>query len=1016
MDAQKKHTGKRRVLRILAWTGVGIVGLALVCVLALAGFLLWLTPERLTRIVNEEASEYVNADVRASDVRYTLWSTWPRLVVELDSLHVRSRNFDTLSASERRALPDSADFLLSTGAMRCGLNLKGLMAHKILLRNVEVDSLRLNLVAVTDSLNNFDIVQSSGREEVPYFHIDGLKIKRGGAISYTGVASDSQAKVQLDAASLIPLHGKSDSYALRLDGDVAVNSSGMTILDNFPFELDGDVSMRFKPFGISTDDYRVALGKIKGNVSMDIDMGGEMRLNSFNYRLQTVTLNDIMSALPWLNLPVMQRLHADLGMNLSARLTTPYVFSSAYLPSVAIDFSVPDGEVSYKLADGDIYRLDNAALNGSMIFDGHDPSASYVDIPAMWVSGMGADVDMSARITSLTTEPEVHADVKAKCNLDRLATNVKEMRSYKPHGEVEVDAALEFRLVKGVLYGTSTRLQVNSDRASANVGKYKIAVQGLKLSTSESYADALTRSAAMSDVPLMVDMSARRLRMESAADTLVMDMLGTRGKAYMGRRGAGEVVRHVSALMAGDRTIFESKGIKGDMKGLSVRIDADMLRDSVAVPSFVAPAGWSADNYALGTLAHTPQYLDIKVPAGLARFMSGWRAGVEVRLAGASIATPGFKSANSLRDLNLRATLDTVTLRHVTLRSGASAGRVSGQVSNLRQFLAGAGHAPLRVRLNMDLDTIQINHLARSYTDAHPESAIARGDKEAMAAGIDTIACLVPRNVEADIHFKAAQTRYINLHLYDLDGRLHVADGLAVVDTLHIGSDFGEAALRLHYDTRNVDNMGMDMRVGISDVNVVNFFKNFRKLAKAWPAVNNLSGTLSADVTGRMQIFPNMYIDVPSVWVNGHVRGRDLELKQNKFIRHVTRMLMIPSSDPLHIKDIDVHAAVHTNLIEVFPFTFEVCNYKLGLMGLNNLRGDIYYHIGVEKWPLKMPFGVNVKGTFRHPELRFGGQGWHDRNGAKITVGVDDSNRINMLKMARRGMGEFVHSAAVYNE
>lgn len=202
MDAQKKHTGKRRVLRILAWTGVGIVGLALVCVLALAGFLLWLTPERLTRIVNEEASEYVNADVRASDVRYTLWSTWPRLVVELDSLHVRSRNFDTLSASERRALPDSADFLLSTGAMRCGLNLKGLMAHKILLRNVEVDSLRLNLVAVTDSLNNFDIVQSSGREEVPYFHIDGLKIKQGSAITYTRVASDSQAKVQLDAASL----------------------------------------------------------------------------------------------------------------------------------------------------------------------------------------------------------------------------------------------------------------------------------------------------------------------------------------------------------------------------------------------------------------------------------------------------------------------------------------------------------------------------------------------------------------------------------------------------------------------------------------------------------------------------------------------------------------------------------------------------------------------------------------------------------------------------------------------
>lgn len=1016
MDAQKRHTYKKRVLKALKWTGVGVLGLVVVCVLAITGFLLWLTPERLTRIVNEEASEYVNADVRASNVRYTLWSTWPRLVVKLDSLHVRSRNFDNLGAAARKALPDSADFLLSTGGMRCGLNLKGLISHRIMLRDVEVDSVRLNLVAVTDSLNNFDIVQSTGRGEVPYFHIDGLKIKQGSAINYTGVASNSQATVQLDTAALQPVRRKADSYSLRLQGDVTVDGDGVRFLDNFPFELDGDVAIRFKPFGISTTDYRVSLGKIRGNVAMDVDMGGDVRLNSFNYRLQPVTLAELMSAMPWLDMPAMQRLHADLGMNLSARLTTPYMFSSAYLPSFAIDFSVADGKVSYTFADGDTYRLDKARLRGSMIFDGRDPSGSYVDIPEMQVSGMGVEVDMAARVTSLTTEPEVQAAVKAGCNLDRLAANVKEMQPYSPHGEVDVDAELGFRLAKGVIYGTSAQVRVSADHAAAKVGKYKMSVQGLRLSTAESYADALTRGAALSDIPLRVNMQARRLRMESPADTLVMSMVGTRGEAYMGRRGAGEVVRHASMSMTGDKTTFESKGIKGGLEGLKVNIVADMLRDSVRVAPFVAPATWGADSEALRELAHTPQYLDVKIPATMARLMSGWRAGAELRIAKASVATPGFNSANSMRNLNLRATFDTVTLRHVELQSGTSGGRVSAQVSNLRQFLAGAGHAPLRVKLDMDLDTIQINHLARSYTEAHPESAIARGDKEAMGAGIDTIACLLPRNLEADIRFKAAQTRYINLHLYDLDGRMRVADGLAVVDTLHIGSDFGEAALKLHYDTRNVDNMGIDMHVGISEVNVVNFFKNFQKLAKAWPAVNNLSGTLAADVKGRMQIFPNMYIDVPSVWANAHVRGRDLQLKQNKFIRRVTRMLMIPTSDPLHIHDIDIHAAVHTNLLEVFPFTFEVCNYKLMLEGLNNFRGEIYYHIGVDKWPLKLPFGVNIKGMFHEPVLRFGGKGWHDRNGAKITVGVDDSNRINMLKMARRGMGEFVHTAAVYNE
>lgn len=322
----------------------------------------------------------------------------------------------------------------------------------------------------------------------------------------------------------------------------------------------------------------------------------------------------------------------------------------------------------------------------------------------------------------------------------------------------------------------------------------------------------------------------------------------------------------------------------------------------------------------------------------------------------------------------------------------------------------------MRVSLDLDFDTIQINELARAYTSANPGSAIARDDKKGMEEGIDTIACLVPRNLEADIRFKARETRYINLKLYDLDGKMRLADGDASVDTLHIGSDFGEASVKLRYDTHDVESLGVRAGIDITQVDLVNFFKNFPSLTAMWPSFKNLSGDLSVSADTRLLIFPDMYINVPSIWADAEVHGRDLKLKQNSFIRRVTRMLMIPTSDPLHIHDIDIHAAVQTNLLEVFPFKLKVGSYDITLEGLNNFNGDLFYHIGVDKWPLKLPFGVNVKGSFSHPELRFGGKKWHDREGAKITAGVEDSNRINLLKMARRGMGEFVHTAAVYNE
>ena len=82
-----------------------IAAVILLTVGALCGVTWWLTPERLTRIVNEQASRRLNADVRTENVRFTLWSTFPHLRLEMDSLHVRSRNLDSLPPALKKDLP-----------------------------------------------------------------------------------------------------------------------------------------------------------------------------------------------------------------------------------------------------------------------------------------------------------------------------------------------------------------------------------------------------------------------------------------------------------------------------------------------------------------------------------------------------------------------------------------------------------------------------------------------------------------------------------------------------------------------------------------------------------------------------------------------------------------------------------------------------------------------------------------------------------------------------------------------
>lgn len=83
-------------VRLLKWTGITVLALIVLIVAGLCGLTWWLTPERLTEIVNREASEELNADVRTANVRFTFWSTFPHLRLEMDSVSLRSRNFDSI--------------------------------------------------------------------------------------------------------------------------------------------------------------------------------------------------------------------------------------------------------------------------------------------------------------------------------------------------------------------------------------------------------------------------------------------------------------------------------------------------------------------------------------------------------------------------------------------------------------------------------------------------------------------------------------------------------------------------------------------------------------------------------------------------------------------------------------------------------------------------------------------------------------------------------------------------------
>ncbi len=149
--------------------------------------------------------------------------------------------------------------------------------------------------------------------------------------------------------------------------------------------------------------------------------------------------------------------------------------------------------------------------------------------------------------------------------------------------------------------------------------------------------------------------------------------------------------------------------------------------------------------------------------------------------------------------------------------------RLSASAGNLRQAFTRSEPVLIPVRLSVDIDTLNINEMARAYGKACLTDA--DGNDAYVSSSADTVVVLLPRNLDMDLRVSAKETVYTNLKLYDLTTGVRMRDGVATVDDLRITSDFGHAYLDLKYDTRDAEAMSVEASLGFVQIDVVKFLR-----------------------------------------------------------------------------------------------------------------------------------------------------------------------------------------------
>lgn len=448
-EAPTPPTPKRRKplwWRIVKWVlGIGI-GIALLLV-AIVGVAVWiLTPSKLTPLVEKVASDYLNADVSVGRVELTYWHTFPSLELEVDSLGIISHSLRALPDSTRAALPANADSLLWLRRLEGKVNILKLLALKIELRDVVLDSPRANIIMLNDSVTNFDILPPSDSAEstdttsMPDITLNRFTLRGGLTARYFNAADTTDATLTLAPSEFVS--EKAPEYSLTTAGNARLSVAGIALPQDIAFRFDSRIDWEHdRPRRLALRDCTLGVGPVDTRFDTALDFGADgLTVESLDFKLLPLSVAETLAWLPREYTGELAGLQTDMTLSGSLRLTAPYNTAQSTLPSFDASLSIPAAWVKFQQMS-----LSKAELEANVRFDGSDIHRSTVNVKRLTMIGEGVGFTLEGTATDLFRDPLVHGVFKGGLSFAHLPSSLLASLPYRLNGLLKANATFDLR-------------------------------------------------------------------------------------------------------------------------------------------------------------------------------------------------------------------------------------------------------------------------------------------------------------------------------------------------------------------------------------------------------------------------------------------------------------------------------------------------------------------------------------------------------------------------------------------
>ena len=1014
-------------LKISCW----VVGcLILLCGIGLWCFTAYFSPQRITRLIENKSSEYLKADIKIGSIDYKIFSTYPWLKFEVDSLTIISESLKEMSPQQLALLPAYRDSLASVVKISGKINVHSLMHKKIKLKDIEVVRPVVNIVMVNDSVSNFNIVKKKlpKIKKAPKISLKEMNVESPVEIRFFSLQNDIEAGADIQSFYLTKY--AKDYYQMAFEGKIDGRFGLYELPTSVPLGFSTSLKIDLPEITLWLKDLSLKLA------GLNFSTTGEMMASANSLDIKEAEFNfsvdDIFELLNILPLQLKEKVTLPKGvsgklpMNLKAKLEQPYKLclnkigrlNIEDLPAISGSLNVEDGNIAFQPPQGKLIFADGVTLNVIGNFNPMDAEETRLELKELKMFGEGISLYVTTEINNLTgEEQEFNGYMNFNSNLMRSLSYLLPKSSMKIAGHLKGDvnfSGLAINLgkngVKNIRIGGDIETQsldvkeksIGTIRVKNLEGKYKAIVPSYPLT---NYAGA----------KLDFGFDADSLISDNSSTKVILAGLDVKLDAYDTVSGSpipeGTLLVNLKNLNAvNGNNVVAAKDIQFKTIG---KLQASSNTNYTTVSGAVG----TDDELIASRVEHTPLVLEYNGGSPLQTIMTMATLYTEAKVGNGHLETPDYLLPVEFSGIDLTTNLDNVRFKAGNISLGTTDFSMLGEIDGLKPFMTSYSATPLFVSMDIDFDNVDINQLSWGYYGALLKQGKSRDSvfyvpPMSPFKAADSVCVVIPRNITADIRLKSKAAEYMQYKFSPLSTDIQIENGDAILRNLTIGTPYCTAVVDWTYSTARLDDIYMKLRAEVRDFKFDSFYSVFPDLLEKAPELHNLTGNINSRIGCDFGMFPDMFMNSSSLKGRFDIQGTGLQFARQGKIEKITHLMLIEGDEPIEVQNLDIKGSYHDNLLELYPFKIRFDNYQLELGGVNNISGDMYYHIALEKSPFHLPFGVNVFGKIKHPEIRVGGTHINDYKAELVSEALNSNINLNIMAYLRHGWLLFIQEAA----